>query len=324
MIKTINIADVSESTSTDAAPLQAACKIAVNKSTENRPTLRKVAKIGGAIVATDSYRIIAVHNKAFNIVPDGVSIPAAALKQKAKKLEFTSDYVFIRNDDGKTAVAYEYGTLDKFPTEQTIRGLFNSESFTIGSAYINPKQTDELVALAKKCKNPIRWILTSNEAVASYAELEYNKDTFIEFLVMPVRNQIKRHANAFRDTSDVKAAVEASKTETVKAAAPVLAKIHTTPEFNPARALPAPSRTVSESAPTVPDSVRGYSDLTFETIGTWLWCMGNTKEHKEELKAAGFKFSGKQKRWYMPPAGTKRSRAGKKTYAQIKEQYSVA
>lgn len=34
-----------------------------------------------------------------------------------------------------------------------------------------------------------------------------------------------------------------------------------------------------------------------ELCGSWLWCTGNTKAHKEELKAMGFKWSNGKKAW---------------------------
>ena len=47
--------------------------------------------------------------------------------------------------------------------------------------------------------------------------------------------------------------------------------------------------------------------VTAELIGTWLWVTGNTKEHKETLKALGFRWSGKKQAWYMAPNSIKRN-----------------
>ena len=38
--------------------------------------------------------------------------------------------------------------------------------------------------------------------------------------------------------------------------------------------------------------------INVELCGSWFWITGNTKEHKEELKALGFKWSSKKCAWY--------------------------
>ncbi len=45
--------------------------------------------------------------------------------------------------------------------------------------------------------------------------------------------------------------------------------------------------------------------LTIEVCGCWVWVTGNTKAHKEELKAAGFLWSAKKLSWYFRPANKK-------------------
>lgn len=47
-------------------------------------------------------------------------------------------------------------------------------------------------------------------------------------------------------------------------------------------------------------------DIEAELIGTWLWVTGNTRDHKDVLKALGFRWSGKKQAWYMSPAPVKR------------------
>lgn len=39
--------------------------------------------------------------------------------------------------------------------------------------------------------------------------------------------------------------------------------------------------------------------LSIELCGTWIWVSGNTKEHKEALKSAGFKWASKKLMWYF-------------------------
>jgi curved DNA-binding protein CbpA len=40
--------------------------------------------------------------------------------------------------------------------------------------------------------------------------------------------------------------------------------------------------------------------LDVELIGLWVWISGDTKPHKEELKAAGYKWSPTKLTWYFP------------------------
>ena len=40
-------------------------------------------------------------------------------------------------------------------------------------------------------------------------------------------------------------------------------------------------------------------DVEIELVGTWIWLSGNTYEHKDIIKEAGFKWAAKRKRWYF-------------------------
>lgn len=46
---------------------------------------------------------------------------------------------------------------------------------------------------------------------------------------------------------------------------------------------------------------KNLKGVEFEVIGTWVWASGDTKEHKDELKKAGFRFSGNRQAWYWKP-----------------------
>jgi len=50
-------------------------------------------------------------------------------------------------------------------------------------------------------------------------------------------------------------------------------------------------------------------DIVIEVIGCFVWVMGDTKPHKEQLKALGFKWHSKKSAWYLAPEDyRKRSR----------------
>lgn len=70
------------------------------------------------------------------------------------------------------------------------------------------------------------------------------------------------------------------------------------------------------------DFLMKFDDLEVELVGSWVWCGGNTKPHKDELKAAGFRWSQNKARWYWhhPEAGHK-WRRGKATMDEIRRKY---
>ena len=62
--------------------------------------------------------------------------------------------------------------------------------------------------------------------------------------------------------------------------------------------------------------------LTVELCGCWLWISGNTKEHKEALKAAGCRWSKPKGMWYWrhPEDGRSYYRS-KATMSDIRTKY---
>ena len=63
-------------------------------------------------------------------------------------------------------------------------------------------------------------------------------------------------------------------------------------------------------------------DLIVELCGSWLWISGDTKPHKEKLKAAGCRWSSSKKMWYWrhQEDGCSWSK-GKKTMGEIRFKY---
>lgn len=62
--------------------------------------------------------------------------------------------------------------------------------------------------------------------------------------------------------------------------------------------------------------------LTVELCGSWLWIGGNTREHKDALKAAGCRWSSNKKLWYWHHAEEGRKwRRGKATMSDIRTKY---
>ena len=62
--------------------------------------------------------------------------------------------------------------------------------------------------------------------------------------------------------------------------------------------------------------------LEVELCGSWLWIGGNTREHKDELKAAGCRWSSNKKLWYWHHAEDgRRWHKGSATMNQIRNKY---
>lgn len=64
------------------------------------------------------------------------------------------------------------------------------------------------------------------------------------------------------------------------------------------------------------------NDLEIELCGSWLWISGNTKPHKDELKAAGCYWSRNKGKWYWHHAEENRKcYRGKRTMDEIRTKY---
>lgn len=62
--------------------------------------------------------------------------------------------------------------------------------------------------------------------------------------------------------------------------------------------------------------------LTVELCGSWLWIGGDTRQHKETLKAAGCRWSNNKKLWFWHHAEEGRKwRRGKATMSDIRTKY---
>lgn len=58
-----------------------------------------------------------------------------------------------------------------------------------------------------------------------------------------------------------------------------------------------------------------------EVIGCFIWLSGNTKEHKDKIKALGFRWSPNKSMWYKSPAGYKRYGKTNYTINEIRSMY---
>lgn len=61
--------------------------------------------------------------------------------------------------------------------------------------------------------------------------------------------------------------------------------------------------------------------LEVEICGAWVWVGGNTFPHRRTLKAAGFIFASKKRRWYFRPENWRSSSRGSFTMDEIRHKY---
>lgn len=61
--------------------------------------------------------------------------------------------------------------------------------------------------------------------------------------------------------------------------------------------------------------------LIIEICGAWVWVSGNTKEHKDALKAAGYWWAAKKKAWYFRPADWKSASRGGFSMDKIRDYH---
>lgn len=70
------------------------------------------------------------------------------------------------------------------------------------------------------------------------------------------------------------------------------------------------------------DKIINLDGLEIEICGLWVWVSGNTREHKDALKEAGFYWASKKKMWYWRPEEAKiRRSTGIKDMDYIRTMY---
>lgn len=96
-----------------------------------------------------------------------------------------------------------------------------------------------------------------------------------------------------------------------------------TPEQKALILVPDGATDNAPDAPTLEeiiDTIKSLPGLVLEICGRWLWVSGNTKENKEELKAAGLRWAKKKQMWYYhrPEDSTYGRRTKSMSYIRMK------
>lgn len=66
------------------------------------------------------------------------------------------------------------------------------------------------------------------------------------------------------------------------------------------------------------------SGVVVEVCGTWVWVTGETKQHREALKNAGFFWASKKLAWYYRPADYKSTGRGSYSLDDIRSAYGTS
>lgn len=72
------------------------------------------------------------------------------------------------------------------------------------------------------------------------------------------------------------------------------------------------------------DAINAVINLTgvnIEICGAWVWLTGNTREHKDAIKAAGYWWAKKKAAWYFRPADYKSRNRGNWDLDKIRDTY---
>ncbi|HDS4694757.1 TPA: DnaJ domain-containing protein [Klebsiella pneumoniae subsp. pneumoniae] len=79
-----------------------------------------------------------------------------------------------------------------------------------------------------------------------------------------------------------------------------------------------------EELENVLNALLAMSGVVFEVAGNWIWISGDTRTHKDAIKALGCKWASKKKMWFYRPE-EHRSRWNRKEHSmdEIREMYGT-
>jgi len=63
------------------------------------------------------------------------------------------------------------------------------------------------------------------------------------------------------------------------------------------------------------------ANVTIELVGTWLWVYGDTRPHRNTLKALKYRWHSKRKMWYYRTARYKASYAARLSFDDLRNAY---
>lgn len=69
------------------------------------------------------------------------------------------------------------------------------------------------------------------------------------------------------------------------------------------------------------NAVIDLSGINIEVCGAWVWLSGETRPHKDSIKAAGYRWARKKQTWYFRPADYKSHNRGDWAMDDIRDKY---
>ena len=72
------------------------------------------------------------------------------------------------------------------------------------------------------------------------------------------------------------------------------------------------------------DKLIRMEGLEIEIIGCFIWLSGNTKAHKDNIKALGFKWHSTKKMWYKAPEDYRKKSRKKYSIEEIRDMYGTS
>ena len=101
---------------------------------------------------------------------------------------------------------------------------------------------------------------------------------------------------------------------------PLLKDIHKTKEGETYTAWKATTETADQFKDLI-DELMKMDDIEIEIIGCFVWVTGDTKPHREKLKALKFQWSSKKTAWYLKPESYKRRSRKEYDLDEIRTMY---
>ncbi|MDP1666874.1 MAG: DnaJ domain-containing protein [Methylobacter sp.] len=69
------------------------------------------------------------------------------------------------------------------------------------------------------------------------------------------------------------------------------------------------------------NAVIGLDGVSIEICGAWVWLFGNTRAHKESIKASGYRWDNKKAAWYFRPTDSKNRNKGDWGMEKVSDTY---
>jgi hypothetical protein len=69
------------------------------------------------------------------------------------------------------------------------------------------------------------------------------------------------------------------------------------------------------------NAVIDLEGVLIEICGNWIWLSGDTRSHKDAIKAAGYFWASKKMMWYFRPKEWKSTSRGNFTMEEIRDEF---